>query len=141
MTEHVRPGYKATEVGVIPEDWQVALLGRLVRSVEYGSSAKSEAKGTVPVLRMGNLQGGKIDWNDLVFTDDAAEIAKYKLRTGDVLFNRTNTIDLVGKTSIYDGEQPAIFAGYLIRINVLYEVLNSRFLNSTNGCIGPSSTA
>lgn len=123
------PGFKQTTVGVIPRDWEVAPLAQLIRSVEYGSSAKSSDEGRVPVLRMGNLQGGKIDWTDLVYTDDQTEINKYKLRTGDVLFNRTNTIDLVGKTSIYQGEQPAIFAGYLIRINVIQEVLDSRFLN------------
>ena len=85
----------------------------------------------MPVLRMGNLQGGKIDWNDLVYTADEREIAKYALRSGDVLFNRTNTIDLVGKTSIYRGEQPAIFAGYLIRINAKKDLLDSHFLNYT----------
>ncbi|WP_037056603.1 restriction endonuclease subunit S [Ralstonia pickettii] len=127
----LRPGYKQTEVGVIPEDWDVSPLGRLVTSVEYGSSAKSSTKGSMPVLRMGNLQGGKIDWSDLVYTSDESEIAKYALRPGDVLFNRTNTIDLVGKTSIYRGEQPAIFAGYLIRINAKKEFLDSRFLNYT----------
>jgi type I restriction enzyme, S subunit len=122
-------GYKQTEVGVVPTDWSVMTLGRLVSSVEYGSSAKSEMTGSIPVLRMGNLQGGKIDWSDLVYTDDPNEIAKYTLRPGDVLFNRTNTIDLVGKSSIYLGEQPAIFAGYLIRINVHRDHLDSRYLN------------
>lgn len=125
----LKPGYKMTEVGVIPEDWDVLPLGKLVRSVEYGSAAKSDPKGAVPVLRMGNLQGGKIDWSDLVYTNDIDEINKYTLQSGDVLFNRTNTIDLVGKTSIYEGGRPAIFAGYLIRINVVPELLNSRFLN------------
>ncbi len=78
---------------------------------------------------MGNLQGGTIDWTDLVFTDDEPEIRKYSLTAGDVLFNRTNTIDLVGKTAIYTGERPAIFAGYLIRINADKAVLDSKFLN------------
>lgn len=127
----MRPRYKQTEVGAIPEDWAVSPLGRLVTSVEYGSSAKSSSKGSMPVLRMGNLQGGKIDWNDLVYTDDEREIAKYALCSGDVLFNRTNTIDLVGKTSIYRGEQPAIFAGYLIRLKTKSDLLDSRFLNYT----------
>jgi type I restriction enzyme S subunit len=125
----VKKGYKQTEVGVIPEDWNVTPLGRIVRSVEYGSSAKSDREGVVPVLRMGNLQNGKIDWNDLVYTSDISEINRYMLRPGDVLFNRTNTIDLVGKTSIFDSKQPAIFAGYLIRINVSPEQLQPRFLN------------
>lgn len=127
----MRPRYKQTEVGAIPEDWAVSPLGRLVTSVEYGSSAKSSSKGSMPVLRMGNLQGGKIDWSDLVYTDDEREIAKYALCSGDVLFNRTNTIDLVGKTSIYRGEQPAIFAGYLIRLKAKRDLLDSRFLNYT----------
>ncbi|WP_437194492.1 restriction endonuclease subunit S [Planctomicrobium sp. SH527] len=110
-------------------EWETKRLGELISSVEYGSSAKSAPNGAVPVLRMGNLQGGKIDWKDLVYTDNEEEIAKYTLRSEDVLFNRTNTIDLVGKTSIYLGEQPAIFAGYLIRVNVIENVLDSRYLN------------
>ena len=122
-------GYKQSEVGMIPENWKVVPLGQLIFSVEYGSSSKSNAKGHTPVLRMGNLQGGKIDWNDLVFTDDESEIKRYSLISGDVLFNRTNTIDLVGKTAIYKGERPAVFAGYLIRINADETLLDSRFLN------------
>jgi type I restriction enzyme S subunit len=78
---------------------------------------------------MGNLQNGGVDWRDLVFTNNDAEIRRYLLSPGDVLFNRTNTIDLVGKTAIYKGEQLAIFAGYLIRIIEDKSLLDSRFLN------------
>jgi type I restriction enzyme S subunit len=77
---------------------------------------------------MGNIQNGRIDWNDLVYTSDDKEIEKYGLNSGDVLFNRTNSPELVGKTAIYRGELPAIFAGYLIRINNLEE-LESEYLN------------
>lgn len=129
MNTQVRPGYKLTEAGVIPEDWSSPCLGLLVHSVEYGSSAKSSLTGRIPVLRMGNLQEGKINWNDLVFTDDDREISKYLLNSGDVLFNRTNTPELVGKTAIYRGEAPAIFAGYLIRVKERKDLLNSAYLN------------
>jgi len=122
-------GYKQTEVGVIPEDWEIKSLGELVTTVEYGSSAKSSEMGLMPVLRMGNLRSGKIDWNGLVYTSDSTEIAKYKLNKNDVLFNRTNTVDLVGKTSIYKGEYPAVFAGYLIRINRIESLLDADYLN------------
>ena len=84
--------------------------------------------GKVPVLRMGNIQNGEINWNNLVYTSDEKEIQKYKLNSGDVLFNRTNSPELVGKTSIYRGEHPAIFAGYLIKINNFIE-LDSEYLN------------
>src|SRR5687767_11376942 len=118
-----------TAVEALPEGWKIVPLGDLVHSVEYGSSAMSKRKGAVPVLRMGNLQAGKIDWRDLVYTDDPAEIQRYALHDGDVLFNRTNTIDLVGKTSLYEGTRPAIFAGYLIRIVTRPDSLDARYLN------------
>lgn len=76
---------------------------------------------------MGNIQNGQIDWSDLVFTSDQAEIEKYHLKGNDVLFNRTNSPAWVGKTAIYNGERPAIFAGYLIRINYL-PIINPHYL-------------
>jgi type I restriction enzyme S subunit len=101
----------------LPEGWKWVTVGDIADNVEYGSAAKSKESGKVPVLRMGNIQNGIFEWDDLVFTDDDIEINKYKLHKDDVLFNRTNSPELVGKTAIYKGERPAIFAGYLIRIN------------------------
>jgi type I restriction enzyme, S subunit len=121
--------YKQSELGPIPDEWRIVPLGQLIVSVEYGTSAKSEASGSVPVLRMGNLQGGRITWSDLVFTENDVEIAKYGLISGDVLFNRTNTSELVGKTAIYKGERPAVFAGYLMRVRVDKTLLDSSYLN------------
>ncbi|MCX7028311.1 MAG: restriction endonuclease subunit S, partial [Spirochaetes bacterium] len=129
MNETVMPGYKLTEVGVVPEDWIVKQLGELASSIGYGSSAKSDRVGLVPVLRMGNLQDGKIDWTNLVYTSDSNEIDKYLLSKKDILFNRTNTIDLVGKSSIYTSDRPAIFAGYLIRVKVNQTQYSAEYLN------------
>ena len=78
---------------------------------------------------MGNIQNGRIDWSSLVYTDDKDEIKKYLLKNNDVLFNRTNSPELVGKTAIYKGEMPAIFAGYLIRIHRKEKVLDADYLN------------
>jgi len=78
---------------------------------------------------MGNIQNARFDWTDLVFTSDPDEIEKYLLRENDVLFNRTNSPELVGKTAIYRSERPAIFAGYLIRVNQIRTVVDSQYLN------------
>ncbi|ENM5893583.1 restriction endonuclease subunit S [Vibrio mimicus] len=110
------------------DDWEHVSLKQVGKGFNYGSSAKSKKEGSVPVLRMGNLQDGKLDWSDLVYTSDESEIEKYKLEPGDVLFNRTNSPELVGKTSIYRGEREAIFAGYLIKVQGT-ERLNSEYLN------------
>lgn len=78
---------------------------------------------------MGNLQGGEIDWNNLVYSNNAVDNQKYRLTDGDVLFNRTNSAEQVGKTSIYRGERPAIYAGYLIKLDYDHSVIIGEYLN------------
>ncbi len=112
----------------LPATWQRRSLSLLCSRFEYGSSKKSEKEGDVPVLRMGNMQNGEIDWSNLKFTTDSEEIAKYSLQPNTVLFNRTNSPELVGKTAIYRGRRPAAFAGYLIRIHHGPD-LNPEYLN------------
>ncbi len=111
------------------DKWGVKTLEDVCERVEYGTSAKSEKEGKVPVLRMGNIQNGRFDWKNLVYSSDADEIKKYLLRHNDVLFNRTNSPELVGKTAIYKSEMPAIFAGYLIRIHRKENLLDADYLN------------
>lgn len=116
------------ELTELPDGWFWGRLGLMTLGVEYGTSAKSQPEGKVPVLRMGNMQNGKIDWTDLVYSDNDEEIKQYSLKKGDVLFNRTNSPELVGKTSIIETDEKAIFAGYLIRINHLTEITDGRYL-------------
>ncbi len=116
------------ELTELPNGWFWERLGLMTLGVEYGTSAKSQPEGKVPVLRMGNMQNGKIDWTDLVYSDNDEEIKQYSLKKGDVLFNRTNSPELVGKTSIIETDEKAIFAGYLIRINHLTEITDGRYL-------------
>ena len=111
-----------------PALWKELHLSDLCTEFNYGSSAKSSKEGLIPVLRMGNLQDGKLDWTDLAFTSDSDEIEKYVLQPNTVLFNRTNSPELVGKTALYRGERPAVFAGYLIRV-VHGPELDPHFLN------------
>jgi type I restriction enzyme S subunit len=113
----------------LPPGWVWQKLAWMTCGVDYGTSAKSSKTGSVPVIRMGNLQNGRIDWTDLAFTSEKDEIEQYSLECGDILFNRTNSPELVGKTAIYKGERPAIFAGYLIRINHNPATVDGRYLN------------
>ncbi|MDX5386393.1 MAG: restriction endonuclease subunit S [Marinobacter sp.] len=118
-----------TKLPILPDSWAWGKLGFLTTGVEYGTSAKSSESGLIPVIRMGNLQNGGIDWSDLVYTSDSEEIEKYSLRRNDVLFNRTNSPELVGKTARYKGEQPALFAGYLIRVNQIETIALPGYVN------------
>ncbi|WP_417799017.1 restriction endonuclease subunit S [Terasakiella pusilla] len=126
-------GWRDSKKLQVPE---MVKLGDVARSVRYGSSAKSAKSGEIPVLRMGNIQEMFLDWSDLVFTSNKKEIEKYRLEDGDILFNRTNSAELVGKTALYQGERPAIFAGYLIQVKCDETVVPSYLnycLNSPQG--------
>jgi len=102
----------------LPEGWEWCRLGNVAYGFQYGTSSKSAKTGDIPVLRMGNIQAGEIDWDNLVYSNDAAENDKYRLTEGDLLFNRTNSRELVGKTALYRGDQTAIYAGYLVRFHM-----------------------
>lgn len=117
------------EHGVGLDSWKQLSIASICRSLKYGTAKKSEKSGPVVVLRMGNLQQGEIDWSDLAYSSDMDDIEKYRLEAGDVLFNRTNSAALVGKTSIYRGEYPAIYAGYLIKLDYDHEIVTGDFLN------------
>ncbi|WP_082496039.1 restriction endonuclease subunit S [Brevundimonas sp. Leaf363] len=134
FTGALTAGWRARQDGEVA--WKPVRLQDVVKSLKYGSAQKSRPIGDVAVLRMGNIQAGRLDWANLVYTSDPAEIEKHRLEDGCVLFNRTNSPELVGKTAVYHGEQPAIAAGYLIVVrcgpDVLPDVL-AHFLNSPAG--------
>ena len=117
------------ENGVRDESWEEKTISEICSSLKYGTSKKSSDDGEVVVLRMGNLQNGEIDWSNLSYTSDEEDIKKYLLKSGDVLFNRTNSPELVGKTSIYRGEMPAIYAGYLIKLDYEKNIVVGDYLN------------
>jgi type I restriction enzyme S subunit len=104
-----------------PMGWPIQSLGDCCVQVQYGTSTKANDCGVgVPVLRMGNVTyGGALDHTDLkhVALSDG-EIAKYGLRAGDILFNRTNSRELVGKTGLWDGRFPAVAASYFVRLRL-----------------------
>ena len=111
----------------IPNNWVWTSVGEVCTNIQYGSSQKSSPTGKIAVLRMGNLQNGRIVLDKLVYTSDSKEIEKYPLEYNDLLFNRTNSKELVGKVAIYKSEIPAIYAGYLVRLHPL--LIDSDYLN------------
>jgi type I restriction enzyme S subunit len=117
------------ELPSLPKSWAWIKINDITLGVDYGSSSKSLKIGKVPVLRMGNIQNCSFQWQDLVYTNDNYEINKYWLKKNDVLFNRTNSPELVGKSAIFKGEQGAIFAGYLIRLNQISNIIHADYLN------------
>lgn len=101
-----------------PAGWARVPLGDVVPEAEYGiSEALGRDSRGLPVLRMNNISHGRPELSDLRYSP--VPVAKrLELRHGDVLFNRTNSIDHIGKSGMWREEIPkATFASYLVRIN------------------------
>ncbi|MBF0678789.1 MAG: hypothetical protein IR164_07615 [Devosia sp.] len=124
-------------LGDIPTHWEVLPLRRVLRSSTYGISASLEPAGDVAVLRMGNLTEGEIDFGDLRFLDDVDQ--NLILEAGDVVFNRTNSLDLVGKAAIFRGgaDFPVSLASYLVRFRFTERYLPeyANFVMGTEGLL------
>ena len=124
--------------GTYPENqygWNTATIRDIVSDVRYGSSRPAVEGGAYPYLRMNNITyGGELDLADVKRIDvPESELPKCTVRRGDVLFNRTNSRELVGKTCVYDRDEAMVLAGFVIRVRVNDSVLPeflSAFLNT-----------
>ncbi|WP_081619221.1 restriction endonuclease subunit S [Thioalkalivibrio sp. ALE23] len=121
--------YKDSPLGLIPREWVCDQLKWFVPTADYGISSSLSDSGEVPVLRMNNFQDGEASLGSLKFSP-ASSISGLTLQYGDVLFNRTNSIDHVGRTGIWRGQLPRVsFASYLVRLNPDQEKLSPEYLN------------
>ncbi|WP_338835362.1 restriction endonuclease subunit S [Neomoorella thermoacetica] len=121
---------KETEIGMMPEHWEVVKLGEAIINTQYGLSLRGSTNGKYPILRMNNLIEGSINTSDLQYVNlDLQRLERFRLNKGDILFNRTNSFELVGKASLFALEGDFVFASYLIRIITNKMRLAPGFLN------------
>lgn len=127
-----------TRFGHIPINWEVKTVEDVTSVCQYGLSIPLHESGQYPILRMMNYDDGRIVANDLKYVDlSVSDFNSFKLSNKDILFNRTNSADLVGKVGIFDLEGDYVFASYLVRLRadlnkILPEYLNF-YLNSDIG--------
>lgn len=112
--------------------WPRRQLQELIEgsSGQYGTSRRSNREGRgLAVLGMSNIHQGRVRWENVSTVDlPYTESPKYELAEGDILFNRTNSAELVGKTAVFDGSRRAVFASYLIRYRARTGVADPDFL-------------
>ena len=132
-----------------PFRWSTGKIQDVVSDVRYGSSRPAVEGGKYPYLRMNNITySGELDLHDTKRIDiPDSELDKCTVRRGDVLFNRTNSKELVGKTCVYNRDELMVLAGFVIRVRVNERIrpeVLSAFLNmdfSKRMLIGMCKTA
>lgn len=123
----------------VPDGWASASVADLALRVQYGTSAKAtDAVVGVPVLRMGNIVDGNVSTSKLKYLPaDHPEFPELLLQDGDLLFNRTNSPELVGKSAVYRGKpSPCSFASYLIRVRAGPDLVPEFLASALNGPLG-----
>jgi len=124
-----------------PKGWDHVTIRDMVEEAKYGTSSKASTVGKYPYLRMNNITyEGYMDYSDLKYIDiPEKDKQKYLVQSGDVIFNRTNSKELVGKTGIIETDKEMIIAGYLIRLRTnrdanpyyIWGHLNSKWAKQT----------
>lgn len=114
---------------VLNRKWPIVDLGSTVQGTQYGLSISAGSDGQYPMLRMMNIEDGLCVENDIKYVDlNNKDFEAYRLVHGDVLFNRTNSYELVGRTGVYELNGDHVFASYLVRIKTNTEKLEPKFL-------------
>ncbi|MCD4652029.1 MAG: restriction endonuclease subunit S, partial [Candidatus Cloacimonetes bacterium] len=115
-----RPGYKQTKIGWIPDEWECNAFKSIVKISQYGLSKSISVNGNSQIVGMANLQNGRITFtktSKVYLTNKEKE--DYCLKQDDIIFNRTNSEALVGKTALVEVDSEYVFASYLVRFNLI----------------------
>ena len=114
----------------LPEDWRLVPVGDALRGTQYGLSEPGDSNGNTPIVGMRDLNNGSVNLIGLATVDDGgADWTGMQLRRGDILLNRTNSADLVGKAGIVREDSEAVFASYLVRLDVDREKAEPEYVN------------
>jgi type I restriction enzyme S subunit len=123
---------KETEIGPVPESWEVVQFGSVRQWLQYGTSARCTYDSTeLPVLRIPNIEPGRVNPTDLKFASlSRIEVDRYRLEDGDLIFIRTNgVIERLGTCAVFSGvPENALFASYLIRARLKADVIDPYFV-------------
>lgn len=137
ITDTDKTELKDTEIGKIPKHWEVVRLGDLSQDkkveIHYGFPCGNwNDKGIgIPHIRPFNIsEDGKTILNDLKYIQVSEDINKYKLKKGDVLFNNTNSTELVGKTAYWNLDKEYVISNHMTYIRIINYVINPIFLTN-----------
>ena len=114
----------------VPNDWKLTSVGSLLSHTEYGLSEPGDSEGDTPIVGMKDLVAGRVVLSNLAtINGDGIDVDKLRLHKGDILLNRTNSPDLVGKVGIVREDADAVFASYLVRLAVNEDAVDADFLS------------
>jgi type I restriction enzyme S subunit len=114
----------------LPSDWELVSVGDLLLSTQYGMNCPAAEDGSIAIVGMKDIRDGRVHSRNLARAHVSDEdLASYRLKRGDLLINRTNSLDQVGKVGLVDVDRDDVFASYLVRLNVNTALIEPEYLN------------
>jgi type I restriction enzyme, S subunit len=122
--------WQTSDFGCVPRSWAIEPIGAFTKRSQYGLSLRGSGTGPYPILRMNCQDAGQVVLRDLQYVDiDEATFNAFRLMRGDLLFNRTNSYELVGRVALVQDDLDAVFASYLVRLSLDQNRLLPAYLN------------
>jgi type I restriction enzyme S subunit len=119
-------------IDVLPDCWDIKQIGEVVTEAQPGfACGERDEMGTVQ-LRMNNVgTTGRFEWKDFVRVPvDQRQLSRYNLQSGDVLFNNTNSVELVGKSALFSGyKEPVVYSNHFTRIRTRPTLCDPEFFS------------
>jgi len=118
-----------------PKGWKTVRIGDVVSVSQYGTSQRSNNEMIgYPIIGMGNItENGRLDLRSIAYVDlSLGEFHKLRLEKGDVIFNRTNSTELVGKTALWNLNMDAVIASYLVKLRLKEDIMPIYFVGLVN---------
>ena len=130
---NVPAGYKSTDIGVIPEDWEVSKLSLVsnVKTGPFGSALheKDYVEDGIPIITVEHLGEPRVIHRDLPMVSDfdKKRLKAYELKIDDIVFSRVGSVDR--NSLITDKEDGWLFSSRLLRIRPSKKQIFSTFLS------------
>ena len=119
----------------LPSTWNLPAIGEVLLDSQYGTNEPVTEGGNTRIVGMKDIQEGKVIVDKLTSSNlPGEERKKFLLKKGDLLINRTNSYDLVGKVGIFESDEEVAFASYLVRLVVDESKISAKFLNYWLNC-------
>jgi type I restriction enzyme, S subunit len=117
--------------GDLPPDWAIGVMDDVLSGTEYGLSEPGDSAGDTSIVGMRDLVDGVVRFEELATVDSGGnDWSEFRLRRGDILLNRTNSPDLVGKVGYVREDFDAVFASYLVRLHVDPQRANAEYVSA-----------
>lgn len=111
---------RQTEIGLVPESWEVVELGKICEKPQYGFTDSASSSGNAKFLRITDITEFGVDWNKVPYCN-CPDFSKYELKDGDIVFARIGAT--TGKSYLINNPPKSVYASYLIRVRCKKEIL------------------